>query len=167
MRSFDELYREHSPAVYRLAMRYVGRPEIAEEITSETFLALYQQYSALAGQGGEVQFPAWLFTVAKRRAIDHWRGQLQEQRVQVEEPVAELSGAAIDLEQLFARTSGLKPVHRVCVVLRYLHGMSREEIAVQLGLSEMQVKGHLQYALKLLKQQLAPSGKDADAEPTR
>ena len=36
-------------------------------------------------------------------------------------------------------------------MLRYVHGMTRAEIAGTTGLSEMQVKGHLQYALTLLR----------------
>jgi DNA-directed RNA polymerase specialized sigma24 family protein len=36
-------------------------------------------------------------------------------------------------------------------MLRYVHGSSRSEIASQLALSETQVKGHLQYALALLR----------------
>jgi DNA-directed RNA polymerase specialized sigma24 family protein len=36
-------------------------------------------------------------------------------------------------------------------MLRYVHGMTRAEIAAQMGLSETQVKGHLQYALTLLR----------------
>jgi RNA polymerase sigma-70 factor (ECF subfamily) len=53
----------------------------------------------------------------------------------------------------------LKPVHRACLILRYSHGMSRAEIAGHLGLTETQVRGHLQYALTLLRK--AHSGKVA------
>jgi DNA-directed RNA polymerase specialized sigma24 family protein len=38
------------------------------------------------------------------------------------------------------------------MMLRYVHGMTRAEIAEKVGLSETQVKGHLQYGLKLLRQ---------------
>jgi RNA polymerase sigma-70 factor (ECF subfamily) len=48
----------------------------------------------------------------------------------------------------------LKPVHRACLILRYVHGMDRSEIATRLGLRENQVKGHLQYALTLLRREL-------------
>ena len=51
----------------------------------------------------------------------------------------------------------LKPVHRVCLILRYVHGMERGEIARETGLSETQVKGHLQYGRRLLRQQLGAS----------
>jgi DNA-directed RNA polymerase specialized sigma24 family protein len=36
-------------------------------------------------------------------------------------------------------------------MLRFVEGMTRAEIAAATGLSEMQVKGHLQYALALLR----------------
>ncbi len=42
-------------------------------------------------------------------------------------------------------------MHRACVMLRYVYGMTRPEVAARMGLSETQVKGHLQYALKLLR----------------
>ncbi len=48
----------------------------------------------------------------------------------------------------------LKPVHRACLLLRFVHGMTRAEIAVELGLTENQVKGSLQYALELLRKAL-------------
>ena len=42
MSEFEKLYREFMHAVFRYALHCVGRREIAEEITSEAFLALYQ-----------------------------------------------------------------------------------------------------------------------------
>jgi hypothetical protein len=48
------------------------------------------------------------------------------------------------------RNSNPKPIYRACNILRFVHGMSREEIAAQTGLTELRAKGHLQYALKLL-----------------
>jgi RNA polymerase sigma-70 factor (ECF subfamily) len=57
----------------------------------------------------------------------------------------------LSLEQWILEGAGLKPVHRTCVMLRYVYGMTRAEIATETGLSETQVKGHLQYALELLR----------------
>jgi RNA polymerase sigma-70 factor (ECF subfamily) len=51
-------------------------------------------------------------------------------------------------------SKSLKPVHRACLILRYVHGMNRDEIARRLGLTETQVKGHLQYARTLLRREL-------------
>ncbi len=45
------------------------------------------------------------------------------------------------------------------MMLRYVHGMTREEIAGKTGLSETQIKGHLQYGLKLLRQAYGKTSK--------
>jgi RNA polymerase sigma-70 factor (ECF subfamily) len=65
-------------------------------------------------------------------------------------------------------SKALKPMHRVCLILKYVHGLSREEIAGKLGLTDNQVKGNLQYALELLREELAGStGKARNDGPRR
>jgi RNA polymerase sigma-70 factor (ECF subfamily) len=92
-----------------------------------------------------------LLTVVRNRARDLWRHEEVEQRhaAAVSAPSAAPSG--LPLEQWMLEGAGLKPVHRTCVMLRYVYGMTRAEIAEETGLNEMQVKGHLQYALELLR----------------
>ena len=74
--SFDEIYGQHARAVYRVCARAVSRREVAEELTSEVFLALHQNWETL----DEDQLPAWLFTVARRRAADYWRQHYLQER---------------------------------------------------------------------------------------
>lgn len=57
------------------------------------------------------------------------------------------------MEAWLAANPALKAVHRVCLILRYVYGYSRAEIAGETGLTETQVKGHLQYALTLLRKE--------------
>jgi RNA polymerase sigma-70 factor (ECF subfamily) len=76
------------------------------------------------------------------------------------EAVAPMREPQMSLNDLFRKCSSLTPLHRVCVTLRYVHGLTRSEIAAKLGLSETQVKGHLQYALQLLRNALT-GGKEA------
>ena len=49
----------------------------------------------------------------------------------------------------------MNAAHRICLTLRYVHGMSREEIATFTGLRETQVKGYLRYGLELLRKTFA------------
>jgi len=58
------------------------------------------------------------------------------------------------VEVWLREAKSLRPVHRVCLILRYVHGMTRAEIADRLGLSETQVKGYLQYSLTILRREL-------------
>jgi RNA polymerase sigma-70 factor (ECF subfamily) len=150
---FDRIYQQHAPAVFRVCLRSVSRREIAEEITSEVFLALYQNWDQI----DRGQLPAWLFTVAKRRAADYWRHYFVEERwSQDYKPVTAAPEPTLPLDDLLSRCASLKPVHRLCIILRFVQGMSRDEIAKKTGLSELQVKGHLQYGLRLIRQQLFP-----------
>jgi RNA polymerase sigma-70 factor, ECF subfamily len=149
MSDFETLYTEHVDAVFRYAVRCVGRRDIAEEITSDAFLALFRNLERIDAS----QLPAWLLTVAKNRATDYWRRQAVEQRY-----ASTLTGTTPLVEpqdeDLLFDTTLLKPVHRVCLILRYVHGLDRSEIAARTGLSAEQVKNRLQYALRLLRDQL-------------
>jgi RNA polymerase sigma-70 factor (ECF subfamily) len=147
MKAFEDLYHEHAKAVFRFAMSVAGRRETAEDLTSEAFLALYRNLDSI----DETRLPGWLLTVVRNRARDLWRHQEVEQRHAEALVAPPAAPAGLSLEQWILEGAGLKPVHRTCVMLRYVHGMTRAEIAEQVGLSETQVKGHLQYALELLR----------------
>ena len=161
-RDFDEIYASYAGAIYRLCLRAVSRPEVAEDLTSDVFLLFHENRHKLTDE----QLPGWLFTVAKRRAADYWRRHYVEQRwtaVQSEQPFAS-TDPEFSLEVLLERCQALKPVHRTCLILRFRHGMSRSEIASQTGLSELQVKGHLQYALHLLRLHIERPGSARDSQ---
>ena len=149
MGSFEDVYRQHVHAVYRFALSVAGRKETAEDLTSEAFLALYRRIDAI----DQTQLPSWLITVVRNRARDLWRRQAVEQRYTAELPVRSVGHAPV-LERRVLDDPALKPIHRTCLILRYVHGMTRAEIASRTGLSESQVKGHLQYALSLLRKAL-------------
>lgn len=144
---FEALYRRHAPAVYRYALSVVRRRELAEDLTSEAFLALYRELDRI----DRTLLPGWLITVVRNRARDLWRRRAVEERYVEEEGRTPPPPEAPALEQWILGSGDLKPVHRACLVLRYVWGMSRVEIAEEIGLSETQVKGHLQYALGLLR----------------
>jgi RNA polymerase sigma-70 factor (ECF subfamily) len=146
MVEFEALYRRHWPAVYRYALSITRRREWAEDLASDAFLALYRERDSI----DPAQLPAWLITVVRNRARDLWRRRVVEERY-VEQESREVPSEAPALEEWILEGAGLKPVHRTCLVLRYVWGMSRVEVAAATGLTETQVKGHLQYALELLR----------------
>jgi len=150
MTEFEAIYRRHGDGVFRFTWRLVGQRAIAEEITGDVFLALYERMDTI----DVAQLPAWLFTVARHRAMDYWRRAAVEERylsaLQTEEPSEGATPAPGDLFEHKA----LKPVHRLCLRLRYVFGMSVPEVATATGLSPTQVKGYLQYARQLLRTEL-------------
>jgi len=154
MGTFEELYRNHVQAVFRFAMSIVGNRETAEDLTSEAFIALHRNLDAI----DQSLLPGWLLTVVRNRARDLWRRKIVEDRF-AEEVVATQANNAEppSMERWILDSPELRPIHRACLMLRYVHEMTRAEIAVRLGLSETQVKGHLQYGLALLRKAYKPS----------
>lgn len=149
METFEEVYQQYVEPVFRFVYQRVGRRDVAEDITSETFLKLHQNWPRIDRK----QLPGWLFTVARNAAAMYWRHQSVERRYLAEAgpPAAsELQGPP---GWLFENPA-LKPVHRVCLILRYVHDMDRSEIARHTGLTENQVKSCLQYARELLKRRI-------------
>ena len=132
----------------RLPIRHgvSGRKETAEDLTSEAFLALYRNLDSI----DRSRLPGWLLTVVRNRARDIWRHQEVEQRY-AEQFVSPVVLETPELERWLFENADLKPIHRTCITLRYVHGMARAEIAETMGLTETQVKGHLQYGLSLLR----------------
>ena len=127
-------------AVLRYTTRCVGRlRDVAEDITSEVFLTLHRNLGGI----DVTQLPG----LAVCGRPQPRRGPLLGAGARG----AALSGDAAaaettwtpPLEMWLRESKALKPVHRACLILRYVHGMERVEIAGRLGLSEMQVKGHL------------------------
>jgi RNA polymerase sigma-70 factor (ECF subfamily) len=154
MTTFDEAYRRYLAVVFRYAIRVVGRRDVAEELTSEAFVALWRSFDTIDAS----QLPAWLFTVVRNRATDHWRRAGVERRyLAVLDPDPAAIGGAAGFKEWLDAVPALKPLHRAVLILRYVHGLERSEIARRLGLSETQVKGHLQYAHHLLRQELNPA----------
>lgn len=153
--TFDVVYRTHLDTVLRAASRAVGRRDVAEEITADAFLELHRQFDRIDAD----RLPGWLITVVRNRAIDYWRRQQLERRFveaavttpSTPEPAAPEIGAT---DGLFSHPS-LKPIHRACLSMRYEYEMTREEIARRLGLTETQVRGHLQYGLTLLRKHVS------------
>ena len=143
---FEELYRRHVQAVFQFALSCVGRRQVAEDLTSETFLALLRNLDGI----DETRLPGWLITVARNRARDYWRRTLKEQKLRETWCGPDVSVPA-DTKDWLLDVPELKSVHRLCLTFRYAEGMSRSEIAEATGLSETQVKGHLQYGLQLLR----------------
>lgn len=126
------LYDRALPEVYGyLLPRCGGDRALAEDVTSETFLAAVD-----AVQRGTVPqlTVAWLVGVARHKLVDHWRRQEREdrrvQRVAAQpEVVDDPWDARLEVEEAHRVLAGLAPQHRAALTLRYLDGLSVPEVA--------------------------------------
>jgi RNA polymerase sigma-70 factor (ECF subfamily) len=127
------LYDRALPQVYGYFAKRCGSASVAEDLTSETFMAAVD-----AVQRDRVPdlSEAWLIGVARHKLVDHWRREAREE--------SKLALAAADddtiddwdvrLDALRARETlaQLGPVHRTALTLRYLDGLPVPGVATLL-----------------------------------
>ena len=129
------LYDEALPEIYGYLVRRCDSTSVAEDLTSETFLA-----AVSAVQRGTVErmTVAWLIGVARHKLVDHWRRRAREDRnlAAVADESAEAEDpwdAQLDASVAHSVLARLGPHHRVALTLRYLDGLPVNDVAEHLG----------------------------------
>jgi RNA polymerase sigma-70 factor (ECF subfamily) len=163
--AFGMLYERYVDVVYRYVYVRVGGHQLAEDITSETFLRALRRMDSFSWQGRDIA--AWFITIARNLITDNAKSA----RFRMEVTTADMLDAdrKVDApdqavlehlrdERLLTAVKGLKPEQAECVVLRFLQGLSLAETAKVLGKSEGAVKQLQLRAVRALHRELA----DAD-----
>jgi RNA polymerase sigma-70 factor (ECF subfamily) len=133
-RALIDLYDLALPDVYGYLVSRCGSAAIAEDLTSETFLAAVDAVRREAVPDLSV---AWLIGVARHKLVDHWRRQGRERDVDqpADEPVDDWD-VRLDQFTAHATLAELGPHHRSALTLRYLDGLPVREVAAHLGRTE-------------------------------
>jgi RNA polymerase sigma-70 factor (ECF subfamily) len=128
------LYDRALPEVYGYLLGRCGSTVLAEDLTSETFLA-----AVAATHSGEPPLTVpWLIGIARHKLVDHWRAKAREQsRLSVITEAVD-DGAdpwETELDALLAQQTlaDLSPIHRAALVLRYLDDLTVPQVAAELG----------------------------------
>jgi RNA polymerase sigma-70 factor (ECF subfamily) len=126
-----DLYDEALPQVHGYLLRRCRGRLVAEELTSEVFLAAVR--SIRAGKVERVTV-AWLIGIARHKLIDHWRAEEREQR-RLTAVAGQLTDAADGWEAVIDRhladeiLASLAPQHRAALTLRYLDALPVANVA--------------------------------------
>jgi len=160
--AWRELVAHHTRKVFALAYRFTGRVDEAEDLTQEVFVKVYQTLDRYREADGS--FVGWLMTVARNRAIDHYRRHREERRRRSEDPQlleamparGEHPIARLEREQraqlVHRGLRALPSELRLPLILCDLEGRPYEEIASTLGIPLGTVKSRLNRArLELAK----------------
>ncbi len=166
--AFTRLYRDLNPAL----LRYFGAqaPSEADDLASETWMAAARGLGSF--DGGEGAFRAWIFTIAHRRLVQHWRDG-NRRPVQAADPGAfdMLLGAADTEREAIegieasegvaaarALIAELTSDQAQVVLLRVLGGLSVEEVAAAVGKRPGTVRVLQHRALRHLAARLSLEG---------
>lgn len=153
--AFGVLYQRYVAPLYRYLYRRVGSAHDAEDLTAQVFTEALEGLFANRYRDSRC-FLAWLFTIARRRAIDFYR---QRSVAPLDDPPSPEPGLLTavekgeDLQRLGHLLAQLDEDRRELLRLRFSAGLSFAQIAQIEGRSEAAVKMAIYRTLETLREQ--------------
>lgn len=151
--AFEAIYDGYHRLVYGLALRVLGDPGAAEDVTQAVFLKIWD--SPALFRGGN--FGAWLARVARNRALDavRARGVRAEAdlpaTMPLDETLEEVAIAHLDGARVRDALEQLPPEQREPIELGFFGGITHQEIARRIGLPLGTVKTRIRTGLRRLR----------------
>ena len=158
--ALEELYQRYAAKLYGFGVRMLGDRDLAEELVQETFLRLWRSARSYDPDRGSVA--AFVFTMARRIAIDLWRRPSSrpfEPETDRSEPVDKVD-AMLTSVAVQEALRDLSPAHREVLELTYRADLKQADIAAVLGIPLGTVKTRTYYALRALRLALQERGLD-------
>lgn len=160
--AFSHLFSFYKSQVLYYCVHFVKDKEIAEDITQDIFLTVWEKKEDIRI---EQSFSAFFYTIARNRIYDIFRSlsarsvlyeKLMEQAIDYVDDV-EKSLEEKNIQELIAQAlEQLSPRQREIFELSRNRGLSHKEIAEQLGLSVYTVQDHIKNALEKIRAYLIP-----------
>jgi RNA polymerase sigma-70 factor (ECF subfamily) len=164
--ALGRLYDRTNRIVYGLALRILGDPPSAEDVTMEVYLQVWRTAGSYDPQRGAVL--SWLVSLVRSRAIDSLRSR-KTRRADLEESINELANLRdsrpdpelASFEDMRSRTirramAQLAPDQREAIELAYFSGLSHTEVAVRKELPLGTVKTRIRLGMLHLRKLLEP-----------
>lgn len=156
--AFVQLYRRHYDAVFRYCVHRLFERQTAEDVTSDVFLKVVENFSGF--KGNERQFRCWLYRIATNAVNNHLRKisrrnhLLKFAREQSNNKIADCGESAEKLDLLRNAVFTLRPLYQTIITLRFFESLKLTEIAQVLGSRPGTVRSQLTRALARLRKVL-------------
>ncbi len=152
----EALVDRHHGRIYRLLWSDTGSVEDAEDLTQETFLAVWRKPNRAAKAEN---LEAWLCGVALKQARSQRRRLLRRKSIveavhQSRPSDSPSTTQLLDQAELLAAIRELPPKYRHPLLLFALHGLTHREVAAALRISEDTARWRVSEARKRLRAQL-------------
>lgn len=170
--AFGVLYLRHHEAIYRYVYFRVGNVTDAEDLTGDVFFKAWEALGRY--RPGQYPFTSWLYRIAHNLTIDYHRKRPPASLADAEfrgELVTSITTEDVveRREELLAVASAIRRLdgeEQQVVILRFIEGLSHQEVAVIIGKSNEASRVILHRALGRLSRLLDEQGRD-DGQGTR
>ena len=162
--AFSRLWRDGNPALLRYLR--VMAPDAAEDVAADTWVQVVRGLASF--RGDERAWRAWLFTTARRRAIDEGRRRSRRPVSPLHEVAAAqlpstADAADLAVERLGTRSAiallaALPPLQAEIILLRVVAGLDTDTVARMVGRNPGAVRVAAHRGLRRLGQILAEAG---------
>jgi len=138
--AFKRLYDQTSPKLYKLAIRVMGRPSLAEEVLQESYIKIWDKADRYDSSKGNAL--AWMSVITRHTALDTKRSfssRPKEVESSFEGTAFVTSDTNISLgsrieytekiKNMDRRLKTLKPEQRKCIIFSYFYGYSHRELS--------------------------------------
>jgi RNA polymerase sigma-70 factor (ECF subfamily) len=155
-KTFEKIYKEYAPAIYRYTLLKVSNKEQAEDFASEVFLKFWKYITA----GNKIKsLKSLLYSIARNLVIDHYRKKSQEtlpiEELEITDPKKnpfEKIMVSDDIREAYKLLSKIKDEYREVLLLHIVEELSVKEIADVLDKSRGAVRVLLHRAKKTLRE---------------
>jgi RNA polymerase sigma-70 factor, ECF subfamily len=161
-RAFSLIVRAYEVPVFNYVMRLVGDRALAEDLTQEVFIRVFQGLPKFSLRS---KFTTWLFQVTKNRVLDELRASERRPRGLVaidDAPPLEVLDAPVEqvemIQALWVAVEGLSTDLKMALLLRDVVGLSYNEIADSLDTTLATVKWRIFKAREEVQLALAREG---------
>ena len=152
------MIRQHYASLYAVAVKFVGSPDIAKDITQEVLIRLWEKQDRYTELESVENF---LFTLVKREALNYLRGAQRERERYKQLPRVEGDEYTIlnrlieeETNQIMIQAINLLPEKSARIMRLLLSGYDNKEISLALGVSINTVKTLKYGAIRKLREHL-------------
>jgi len=156
-RAFETLYRSVGPRLHGVALRFMGRPDLAEEVLQESFVRIWNNASRYEPH---LSAPlTWMINITRHQAIDQLRKHrdrpltdVEQQALVDESPSAyEQLSSAREASALNRCLDSLDGMQRQSITVAYFQGLSCSELAEHLAAPLGSVKSWIRRGMERLR----------------
>jgi RNA polymerase sigma-70 factor, ECF subfamily len=138
--AFERLVRGYQAHIWRFLRHLLGDAALAEDVTQETFLRLYQRLPSFAGRSA---FSTWVFRVARNAGLDALRAARRRERLLEALPPPVPAPSPHARVEAKAAVASLSPKLREALLLVEVFGFTYREAAEVLAVPEGTVKSRV------------------------